>query len=137
MTALAIFLCVVSQFFLVAGQILFKRAMSALPAPHGPFAAIAVEQNVGHILDYAVPDPKPRRVMIRLLVLGIATQTMWFFLWLGLLQDWPLSKIFPFEGLNPVLIVLTASVLLKERLTLESWAGIILISAGIGFVTNS
>ena len=112
MKPLAIFLCVASQFFLVAGQLLFKHAMN--------------EKN-----------PKPRPVMVRLLVLGIATQTMWFFLWLGLLQDWPLSKIFPFEGLNPVLIVLAASLLLKERLTVEGWIGIILISAGIGFVTSS
>ena len=112
MKPLAIFLCVFSQLFLVAGQLLFRRAMDTR-------------------------RPKSRRVQTWLLVLGIATQTVWFFLWLGLLQNWPLSKIFPYEGLNPVLVVIAAVILLKERLTPESLVAAALIGIGLAFVTGS
>ena len=111
MTILAIFLCVTAQFFLVAGQLLFKHAMNA----HQPQATKARIRNLG---------------------IGIASQAIWFFLWLGLLQNWDLSRIFPFEGLNPLLLVLGAWLILKERLTVESWVGIALITGGLVLVAR-
>ena len=112
MTVLAIILCIVAQLFLVAGQLLFKHAMRE-PAPAGG-------------------NGKARN-----LALGIVAQSVWFFLWLGLLQNWDLSRIFPFEGLNPLLLVLGAWLILKETLTIESWIGIALITAGLVFVSGS
>lgn len=112
MTAWAIFLCVASQFFLVAGQLLFKRAMDK-------------------------KRPKPRTVAAGYVAAGMTLQAVWFFVWLGLLQRWELSRIFPFQAINPLLMVLAAWLVLKERLSLESWAGVALICAGIALVSKS
>ena len=112
MTAWAIFLCVASQFFLVAGQLLFKRAMDKA-------------------------RPKPRKVVAGYVAAGMALQAVWFFVWLALLQRWELSRIFPFQAINPLLMVLAARLVLKERLAPESWVGVALICAGIALVTRS
>ena len=111
MTFLAIVLCIAAQLFLVTGQLFFKRAM-----------------NDGGGL------AKSRRA--KLLAIGIASQAFWFFLWLGLLQNWDLSRIFPFEGLNPLLLVLAAWLFLSERLTAGSWVGVGLITAGLVLVAT-
>ena len=109
MTALAVFLCVAAQLFLVSGQLLFKHAMNEA-------------------------QPQPTAVKVRNLLLGVGSQALWFFIWLGLLEKWELSRIFPFEGLNPLLLVLGAWLILKERLTIESWVGIALITGGLALV---
>jgi undecaprenyl phosphate-alpha-L-ara4N flippase subunit ArnE len=107
MTTLAIVLCLVCQLFLVVGQLLLKRGMSATPIRLGAIAG------------------------------GVVLLSGWFFLWLGLLQKWDLSRLFPFEGLNPALVVLGAQLFLKERVPPRAWAGIALISAGVALVSAS
>lgn len=106
MSAGLITLCIVCQVFLVAGQLLLKRAMA---------------------------DEQAAKTALRLTP-GIACMTAWFFLWLGLLAQLDLSKIFPFEGLNPALMILAAALFLKERITWTTWAGMALITAGIMLV---
>ena len=81
--------------------------------------------------------PRRKSVVARELALGIFTQAIWFFFWINLLKDNHLSKIFPFEGLNPVLLVLAAWLFLKERLTVDSWVGVLLICVGLFLVTGS
>jgi uncharacterized membrane protein len=98
-------LCVLCQLFLVCGQLLLKRAMNAAPVKFGTLTG------------------------------GIALLTAWFFLWLWLLSRWDLSRLFPFEGLNPALVVLGARLFLKERVTPSAWIGIALISAGVALVS--
>jgi undecaprenyl phosphate-alpha-L-ara4N flippase subunit ArnE len=105
-TILAITLCILAQVFLVIGQMLMKRAMDQ-------------------------KSTRSRTSRTQSLVLGIAAQTVWFFLWLGLLQHWDLSLIFPFEGLNPLLLVLAAWLLLKEKLSTATWVGVVLITGGL------
>jgi len=105
MTAFAILVALLCQVFLVLGQVLLKRAMNATPVRIGSLAG------------------------------GIGLLTAWFFLWLGLLARWELSRLFPFEGLNPALVVLGAQVFLKERVPLTGWIGIALISAGVALVS--
>jgi uncharacterized membrane protein len=107
MTAVAIALCLLCQLFLVVGQLLLKRAMNATPLRAGSLAA------------------------------GIALLAAWFFLWLGLLANWELSHLFPFEGLNPALLVFGAWLFLKERVPLTGWIGIALISVGVALVSAS
>jgi uncharacterized membrane protein len=106
---LAIVICVVCQLFLVIGQLLLKRAMR--PREGATWQQTAVR-----------------------LFPGIACMTAWFFLWLGLLEKLELSHIFPFEGLNPALMVIAAWFFFKERMTATSWIGIALITAGIALV---
>jgi uncharacterized membrane protein len=111
MTAFAIFLCLLVQVFLVVGQLLLKHAMS--------------------------PKSGQGTIIWRWLILGMFSFSLWFFIWLGILSKWDLSQVFPFEGLNAVLIAITAAVLLKEKLPVRGWIGIALISAGIMLVSAS
>jgi len=106
-SAVAIWLAALSQLLLVTGQLLLKRGMRPTPVRAGSLAG------------------------------GIALLSGWFFLWLGLLADWDLSRLFPFEGLNPVLVVLGAWLFLKEHVPLIGWIGITLISIGVALVTSS
>ena len=114
MTALAFALCVLCQICLVTGQVLLKRGMDATH-----------------------DEPFPWRTVVAQVGGGIAILSVWFFLWLGLLQDWELTQLFPFEGLSPPLIVLSAWFFLKERVTPRAWIGILLIGAGVMLVSGS
>jgi uncharacterized membrane protein len=106
-TLAAVAACVLCQFLLVAGQLVLKRTMKAAPIHYG------------------------------LLICGIALLAGWFFIWLELLSKWELSRLFPFEGLNPALVVIGASIFLKEHLPSAAWIGILLISAGVAMVSVS
>jgi uncharacterized membrane protein len=111
-TALAVVLCLICQLFLVVGQLLLKRAMNGSWAAAWPVTAWR-------------------------LLPGIGCLTARFFLWLGLLQQWELSQVFPFEGLNPALLALAAWLFLKERIAAQAWIGIVLIAVGVGLVSAS
>ncbi len=103
-----------SQLCLVTGQILMKQAMN--------------ETNL---------TPVSWAKFTARFVPGVAALSAWFFLWGGLLQRADLSYLFPFEGLSPVLVVLAAALILKERLTPRAWVGIALIGVGVAFVSAS
>jgi drug/metabolite transporter (DMT)-like permease len=104
-TLTAIFLCIVCQLLIVAGQISLKHGIiGKLP---GYFAA------------------------------GIFCMAIWFFLWLGLMGRWDLSKLFPFEGLNPAMMAIGAWLLLKEKLPAAAWVGLLLVCVGIAVVAGS
>jgi drug/metabolite transporter (DMT)-like permease len=96
----------------VAGQLFFKHAMS--------------EQ---------VNSPPSRRLLD--LAAGVLLMTAGFFTWLGLLHRFDLSFLYPFEGLDRVLLAFGAWLFLRERLTAELWIGVILICAGTTFVSAS
>ena len=114
MSGWTLFLILFSQVALVTGQITIKRAM-----------------NFTHLA------PKPWAKIIGTFAAGLALLTLCFFLWLGFLQKLQLSRVFPFEGLSPALLVIGASVFLKEHIGARGWAGIALISAGIVLVSLS
>ena len=107
-------LLIISQLALVAGQIFLKRAMSR--REHGGEKA---------------------RGWITTLVIGIATMTVWFLLWLGVMSKVELSKQMPLEGISPVFIVLGAAAFLHERLNWQGWAGIVLTCLGVALVSAS
>jgi drug/metabolite transporter (DMT)-like permease len=106
-------LAVLCQLFLLIGQLFFKRAMRE------------------------TPTPRPRSRMIGQLAIGIFSMSLWFFIWDNLLEGENLSRIFPFEGLNPVLLVLAAWLLFKERLSWNTTAGVLLICGGIFLASGS
>jgi drug/metabolite transporter (DMT)-like permease len=111
-TALAFALCIICQVFLLSGQLLFKHAMDPGNGKGNSTAR-----------------------MFKLLALGILTQTVYFFLWLGLLENHPLTRIYPFEGLNPVMMAILAWLVLKEKLPVKAWIGLALVCVGIGIVS--
>ena len=113
MTAVAISLCVLCQLLIVAGQLLLKRAVSA-----------------------GATEPA-RRGRLRDFALGIACMSVWFFLWVGLMSRWDLSKLFPFEGFNPAIMAIAAWLFLKERMPAGAWVGLGLVCAGIVIVAGS
>jgi uncharacterized membrane protein len=112
--AAAITLCILCQFLLVSGQLFLKHAMNS------------VERT-----------PEKRLKIIRNFSIGVGLLTGWFLLWVGLLQEWELSRIFPFEGINPALLVIAAWFFLKEQLPAKAWIGVALICVGIALVTGS
>jgi uncharacterized membrane protein len=114
MSATAWILVLISQLALVAGQIFLKRAMSRRELGGGK-----------------------ARGWIGQLVMGIATMTLWFLLWLGVMHQVDISKLMPMEGISPVLIVLGAAFFLGERLSLRGWAGVGLTCVGVLLVSLS
>ena len=114
MTPFLLFLIVLSQLFMVGGQFPIKHAM-----------------NCTH------QKPKPWKQIVGFFALGIASMTVCFFMWLGFLQKLELSNVFPFEGLSPVILVIGASIFLKEKINPRGWIGILVISLGIVLVSLS
>jgi drug/metabolite transporter (DMT)-like permease len=112
-TLLAVGLCVVCQLCLVVGQLLLKHAMNATRCV-----------------------PRPWTVIKWNLAAGIGCLSLWFFLWLGLLRDYELSRLFLFEGLSPPLLVFGAWFFLGERVSPRAWTGIAFIGLGVALVAQ-
>ena len=99
---------------LVGGQLLFKLAMRE-PVPG--------QARIG----------RP----VWLLAGGIASMTLWFLLWLGILEQHELSKVFPFEGLATLMLSVCAALVLEEKLGLRGWIGVALVATGVGLAGAS
>jgi uncharacterized membrane protein len=110
-TLLAVALCLLCIVCEVGGHLFLKHGMNATNLVPRPWSFIV--RNVGAAL-------------------GLLT--LWFLLWLGLLQSWDLSRLYPFEGLGPPLLVLGAWLLLKEDVPARAWLGILLIGGGVALV---
>ena len=109
MTNLVIF-GTIAEIALVIGQLLLKRAMHA-----GRRATRA--NRVGY---FAV---------------SIVAQAIYFFLWLGLLHDYPLSSVYPFDAGVIILLVLAGVFLLKERMTVRGSVAILFILTGLAIIS--
>lgn len=108
MSVLYITIALVSQIFLVGGQLLIKQAM---------------------VLTTRTPV---RRGLTGVTFAGaIALMTIWYFAWLFCKQQVPLSALVVFEGVDVALLVLAAMFLLKERIDWKVWVGTGLIVGGI------
>ena len=68
---------------------------------------------------------------------GLTAMTISFFITLGLLQQFDLSYLYPFQGLSVIIVSVMAAIMLKEKLTLQLIIGALLISAGIVLVSMS
>jgi drug/metabolite transporter (DMT)-like permease len=110
---LALSFCVICQLLMVSGQLLLKHAMT-------PTQATSVSAK-----------------RIRNFAFAIACLTFWFFLWLGLMRRWDLSKLYPFEGLNPAIMALGSWLILKEKLPAKAWIGLLVVCVGIALVARS
>lgn len=93
---------------------------------------------IGQLLfKYAVDPQHTRAVAIRVMAAGVFLKAIDFFLWTGLLDRFDLSYLFPFESLNRVLLLIGASVFLKEKASLTLWGGVLLITAGVALVATT
>jgi undecaprenyl phosphate-alpha-L-ara4N flippase subunit ArnE len=104
-------LVVLSQLSLVSGQVFLKHGMSL------------TNQN-----------PKPTKWITGHLTAGIGLLTLWFFVWMGLLQKLQVSYLFPFEGMSPILLVVAAWLVLGEEMAWRTWLGAGLIAVGTALV---
>ena len=107
MTPLAFLLVVISETCSAAGQIFFKHAMGG------------------------------RGKKGLKLTAGVVVMAVGFFLWVGLMSRFDLSYLYPFDGLNRVLLMIAASIFLKEKMTVNLWVGVTLICAGVLLVSRS
>lgn len=114
MTLFSFSLILISLVTFVAGQLFLKHAMESSRAA-----------GLGNTK------------VVSLLVLGILSMTISFFLTLGLLQHFDLSYLYPFQGLSVIIISVAAAILLREKLTLQLTIGALLISLGIILVSLS
>ena len=115
MTCLFLVLVILSQAFMVGGQIFLKHALNS--ATEGSDA--------------------PRWKQAAPFACGIGLMTLWFFLWLGLLSQVELSYLYPFDALSPLFMAFGASVALKEKMTPRLWCGVLLIACGLLIVGAS
>jgi drug/metabolite transporter (DMT)-like permease len=102
--------CIIST-----GQLLFKLAS-------------------GH-LDFRRPlaDPQGLAILaVALAIYGVAT-----LLWVAVLRNAPLSRIYPIMALSFVLTPLGGMVFLKEPISAPYWAGVLLILAGLVVISRA
>ena len=97
---------------LVTGQLLLKRAMHAHPR-----------------------RPISRAGRVAFFTASIAAQALYFFLWMGLLHDYPLSSVYPFDAGGLVLVVIAGLLLLHETLTPRAAAAMVLIVGGLAIIS--
>ncbi|MGN6366929.1 MAG: EamA family transporter [Phycisphaerae bacterium] len=97
---------------LVTGQLLLKKAMHAHPR-----------------------RPISRGKRVAFFATSIVAQALYFFLWLGLLHDYPLSSVYPFDAGALVLLVIAGIVLLHEKLTLRAALAMGFILSGLAIIS--
>lgn len=111
MTAFSLTLCLFCQVLVVAGNLFLKQAMNGTQSS--------------------------RARTLLWLGAGIVLLGLWFFIWLGLLSQAELSQLYAFEGLAPVLMMLSAWIFLGEKVSLRGWVGVALIGAGLALVSGA
>jgi len=91
--------------------------------------------TIGQIFFKHAMAPSGKGMNLRSLAVGIAAMTVSFFVWEALLKKFELSYLFPFDGINRIIVVFGASLFLKEKPTPRIWLGVILISVGVMIVS--
>ena len=95
-----------------------------------------VSATIGQIFfKHAMGSPAGSRPFVRSLSAGVGAMTVGFFVWLALLRKFELSYLFPFDGLNRIILVIGASIFLKEKTTPRIWVGVTLITVGVMIVS--
>ena len=70
-------------------------------------------------------------------LLGVALQASFFFLYLALLSRADVSQVLPLTALDYVVVAVLAQWILGEGVTVARWAGIVLITAGVFLVSRT
>ncbi|HMH49597.1 MAG TPA: EamA family transporter [Candidatus Acidoferrum sp.] len=70
-------------------------------------------------------------------LVGIALQAMFFFMYLALLSRAEVSQLLPLTALDYVVVALLAQWILGEVVTPARWAGIGLIAVGVALVSRT
>ena len=107
-----------------AGHVMLAKGMKPVgdltEAPFGRLAGMVTR---------VVSDPR--------ILLGVALQAGFFFLYLALLSRADVSQLLPLTALDYVVVALLAQWALGEIVTPARWAGIGLITAGVYLVART
>jgi drug/metabolite transporter (DMT)-like permease len=114
MTALLIILSLVT---FVAGQLILKVATTKFDEHHSG-------------------DPQ-RKQVLWIFGASIFSMAISFFVNIGLLQKLDLSYLFPFQGISIILVAFCSAFFLKERVSVELVAGVLLVTVGAVLVGAS
>jgi len=71
------------------------------------------------------------------IIIGIGCYVLGMVLWLIVLSRVDLSFAYPLLGMSYILVVLSASVILKEDVSLQRWLGTLVIFLGVVIVARS
>ncbi len=112
MKLITIILVTITFALQVAGQVAFKMAM---------------DETAG---------AKPPRTRKFAFAAGILAMALSFFIGLSQLSEIPLSKYYPFEGIERVVIIVAAAFFLKEKITPRIVLGVALICGGLFLVAG-
>jgi len=104
-------LVALSQLALAAGEVSLKHASGS---DHKPIAHGAVRASW-----YGA---------------GIASMSIWFFIWIHLMRFFELNRLFAFEGGSPLLVACASALFLAEKITVRAWFASFLIAVGITLV---
>ena len=96
----------------VAGQVAFK---------------VAMDETAG---------AKPPRKRAAAFAAGILAMALSFFIGLSQLSEIPLSKYYPFEGIERVVVIAAAAFFLREKITPRVILGVALICGGLFLVAG-
>jgi drug/metabolite transporter (DMT)-like permease len=89
----------------------------------------APADRVGGMIALALSNPW--------LLLGVALQATFFFLYLTLLSRAAVSQVLPMTAIDYIVVALLASSVLGEVVTPVRWAGIALIVTGVALVSRT
>lgn len=107
-----------------AGHVMLSKGMRAV----GDLTAAAAAR-VGPMVWHAVTNPW--------VLLGVALQACFFFMYLALLSRTAVSQLLPMTALDYIVVALLAHAFLAEAVTPVRWAGIACIVLGVFLVTQS
>ena len=117
-------LVLIATLFGGTGHVLLSKGMRSVgdlteaPAAH-----------VGGMVARAVTNPW--------LLLGVALQASFFFLYLTLLSRADVSKVLPMTAFDYIVVAVLAHLLLAESITPARWTGIGFIVAGVALVSRT
>ena len=107
-----------------AGHVLLAKGMKTV----GDLTEAPAERR-GGMIARAISNPW--------VLLGVALQASFFFLYLTLLSRADVSKILPMTAFDYVVVAALASLLLAEPVTAARWAGIGFIVVGVLLVSRT
>jgi drug/metabolite transporter (DMT)-like permease len=114
--------------YAVLGGVILFGALGDATLSYGMRAVGAVTISRWHQVIFAVLHPW--------VALGIAFLIAFFAAYMVALSWADLTYVLPATSLGYVLLAIIAKFALHEDVTLTRWIGIVLISAGVGFVTR-
>ncbi len=106
------------------GHVMLSKGMKAV----GDLTESAADR-LAPMIGHAVSSPW--------VLLGVALQACFFFMYLALLSRAALTQVLPMTALDYIVVALLAQAFLAEAVTPVRWAGIACITVGVVLVSQS